>query len=175
MSGFEIAGLIIGAYPIIMTLLAAIKETKTGRGARRLAWDLEVESAIFGDFVFNLLAPNVAEADLARLTDPNNPDLELWNGAVLQMKLKSRLGDEKAKIVVETLQEMMELLSLLQNELLTSNDDKTVGTMREDLDSFLIPTDGVLAGRAFYDDFVAVFETLEIVNRTPRSKSASAD
>ena len=128
MSGFEIAGIILGAYPVIMTVLAAYKETRTGRGARRLAQNLETERAIFGDFVYHLLAPNVSEADLVRLTDQTSPDLELWKDMALQMKLESRLGDEKSRIVVGTLQETKELLSLLQVEL-TPSTHKLVGTL----------------------------------------------
>lgn len=118
MSGFEIAGLILGSYPIIVTALAVYKETKSGQGARRLAQNLKTEETVFHNFLLHLLAPPIISgADLARLTDPACPDLNLWKDAKLEKKLQDRLGRKTADAVVGILKQILQLLSWLRDEL----------------------------------------------------------
>ena len=118
MSGFEIAGLILGSYPLVITALAVYNETVSGKGALRLMRSLKTEEAIFNNFVHHLLAPPViSEADSARLTDPASPDLKLWKDTKLQKKLEARLGLENASIVADILREIYGLLRWLRNEL----------------------------------------------------------
>jgi hypothetical protein len=118
MSGFEVAGIILGAYPVLMSLVELYKETRSGKGARRLVRTLKTEEAIFNNFIHHLLAPPViSETKLARLTDPSQPDLDLWRDSTLQKSLKDRLGRDNASIVLEILQEINGLLPLIQNDL----------------------------------------------------------
>lgn len=117
MSGFEVVGVILGVYPIIGACLRVYQNTKARKGAASLALALKTEEIIFSEFVQNLLAPNVEEAELVRLTDPSPQRLELWNDTTLQQDLRNRLGSKKAQVVLETLQEIRELLKSLQDEL----------------------------------------------------------
>lgn len=118
MSGFEVAGLILGLYPLLVAALAVYNETVSGKGARRLVRNLKTEQAIFNNFIHHLLAPPIiTEAESARLTDPTGPDLELWKDTKLQKKLEARLGCENASIVVDILREINELLHWLREEL----------------------------------------------------------
>ena len=117
MSGFEIIGVILGVYPLIVDALALYKATKAGKGAAALTRNLKTESIIFGEFVYNLLAPNVSLDELTRLKDPRSPDLELWKDATLHAHFKDRLGPKKAGVVVEILREIHALLKSLELEL----------------------------------------------------------
>lgn len=118
MSGFEIVGVILGVYPMITAGLKVYQASKTARrGAASLALALNTEEIIFTEFVQNLLAPNVSEADLVRLTDPSSQSIELWKDTTLHQNLRNRLGSKKAEVVLDTLQEIRELLSSLQDEL----------------------------------------------------------
>lgn len=118
MSGFEIAGLILGSYPFLVTALAVYKETRSGQGARRLVQNLTTEETVFYNFLFRLLAPPIiSEADFARLTNPACPDLNLWKDAKLEKKLEDRLGRKNADAVVGILKEIHRLLSWLRDEL----------------------------------------------------------
>ena len=126
MSGFEVVGIILGAYPLLMTALEVYGEVRTGKGALRLLRHLKIEEAIFNNFIHHLLAPpTISEAELIRLTNPTRPDLDLWKDTTLQARLRARLGRENASIAVEILGEINELLRLLRNDLST-NDGGTV-------------------------------------------------
>ncbi|MCJ1266835.1 hypothetical protein MMC22_006720 [Lobaria immixta] len=118
MSGFEIAGLILGSYPLLMTALAVYNGITSGKGAQRLARRLKTEEAIFVNSIHRLLeSPTISGAEKARLTDPAGPDLNLWRNRNLQEKLEDRLGSDIASVVVDILREIHELLLWLRNEL----------------------------------------------------------
>ncbi|KAL8941509.1 MAG: hypothetical protein Q9216_002191 [Gyalolechia sp. 2 TL-2023] len=117
MSGFEIVGVILGAYPVIISLLEAYKATKGGKGAVSLARNLKTEEIIFGEFVHHLVAPNVSGPDLARLTSKVASNSAPWGNATLQNDMRTRLGSVKADNVIEILGEIQELLDSLQQEL----------------------------------------------------------
>ncbi|MCJ1393441.1 hypothetical protein MMC18_006316 [Xylographa bjoerkii] len=131
MSGFEIVGVILGVYPIIVDALALYKATKAGNRAASLSRNLKTESIIFGEFVYHLLAPNVSLDELTRLKDPKSPDLELWKDATLHAHLKDRLGSEKAEVVVEILQEIHALLRSLELELSAVPTEHTIELLRK--------------------------------------------
>ena len=122
MSGFEVVGVILGLYPIIGTALKAYKASKGGKGARQLIRVLKVEELIFGEFVHHLLAPNVSEAELVHLKASSSLDPLSWTNAAASMT--RRLGLEKARIIVEILQEMCILLRSLQGEFSASTHGK---------------------------------------------------
>ncbi|KAL8722295.1 MAG: hypothetical protein Q9225_001200 [Loekoesia sp. 1 TL-2023] len=121
MSGFEIIGVILGAYPLIVSALDAYKATRGDKGAVSLARNLKTEEIIFGEFVHHLVAPNVSETDLVRLTTSTSPDLALWNNDALKADMKARLGSDKTENVVGILQEIQELLDSLHRELAPSD------------------------------------------------------
>lgn len=120
MSGFEIVGVILGAYPLIISALDAYKATRGGKGAVSLARNLKTEEIIFGEFVHHLLAPNVSGTDLTRLTTTASGAIP-WNDATLQAALRARLGNVKADNVIETLSEIQDLLISLEHELAPSD------------------------------------------------------
>ncbi|MCJ1467361.1 hypothetical protein MMC07_005985 [Pseudocyphellaria aurata] len=118
MSGFEIVGLVLASYPLLITAVAVYNETRSDRGARRLVRSLKTEEAIFNNFLHRLLQPPIiSEAELALLIDPASPDLELWKDTKLQNRLEARLGHENASIVVDILWEIHKILGSLRNEL----------------------------------------------------------
>ncbi|MCJ1405771.1 hypothetical protein MMC11_009001 [Xylographa trunciseda] len=131
MSGFEVVGVILGVYPVIVDALALYKATKAGKGAASLSRNLRTESIIFGEFVYNLLAPNVCPDELTRLKDPRSADLELWKDATLHAHFKDRLGSEKAEVVVEILQEIHALLRSLELELSAVPTEHTIELLRK--------------------------------------------
>lgn len=124
MSGFEIVGVILGAYPLIISALDAYKATRGGKGAVSLARNLKTEEIIFGEFVHHLLAPNVSGTDLTRLTTTASGAIP-WNDATLQAALRARLGNVKADNVIETLSEIQDLLISLEHELAPSDQGAT--------------------------------------------------
>lgn len=175
MSGFEVAGIILGAYPLLMAALAVYSETKSGKGARRLVRTLKTEETIFNNFIHHILSPpTISEAEFVRLTDPARPDLDLWKDTTLETKLGRRLGGNTAEIVVQILREINDLLRSLRNEL-TSSDRGMVRTMPAIKGSSQLPPADNVACRTFCDDFVRVFGTRGTAYPTPASKSISSD
>ena len=126
MSGFEVIGVIFAVYPCIMDALALYKDTKAGKGAASLSRNLKTESIIFGDFIYHLLAPSVSDDEYARLKDPKSPNLGLWENSKLQSHLRTRLGSERAELVVEILQEMKTILSSLEHELSPDRNEHSI-------------------------------------------------
>lgn len=124
MSGFEVVGVILGLYPVIGAALTAYKESKGGKGAKILARDLNVERVIFYDFVEKLTGPNATEAELVRLQNSEFLDVALWRNVAVAAG--NRLGLVKAKLIIEILQEICDLLKMLQKDLsLSSRGDCT--------------------------------------------------
>ena len=121
MSGFEVVGVILGAYPVIINALEVYKATKGGKGAVSFARNLKTEEIIFGEFVHHLVAPNVSQRDLVLLTSSTSPDLALWKKDTLQIDMKARLGSDKADNIIEILEEIQELLDFLRQELAPSD------------------------------------------------------
>lgn len=122
MSGFEIAGIILGAYPIILGALEAYRETRGGKGATSFARHLNTERIIFKEFVFNLVALHASEIGHVWSSRDDVAKCTLWSDAALQEKLKSCLGTDKAENVVALLEEIRDLLTLIQNELAPIDD-----------------------------------------------------
>jgi hypothetical protein len=117
MAGFEITGLLLGLYPIVIDAVNLYKATKTGRAAASLIRKLKTESMIYSQFVRKLLAPNVPDEEIDRFLKQEPPDLNRWQAVMLDQKLRCRLGPETANLILEILREIEMLLKDLKTEL----------------------------------------------------------
>ena len=76
MSGLEVAGLILGIYPLVGGAVSVYKATKTSKPAAALIRRLKTEEVIYRQFVRNLIAPDISEEGIHMLMgqetwDPN--------------------------------------------------------------------------------------------------------
>jgi hypothetical protein len=118
MSGFEIVGLLLGLYPIVVDAVSVYKATKTGRAATSLIRKLRIEEVIYRQFVHKLLAPNVEGEDIYQLYfNQQPPDIDRWQAVALNQKLRLRLGSDKADLILQILREIDNLLKDLNTEL----------------------------------------------------------
>jgi hypothetical protein len=118
MSGFEAVGIILGAWPIVVTAMSAYKSTRNGTGLSLMLSELKVEEMIYSEFVHHLLQSDISDqAELLKLSSKENPDLKLWKKKTLHDSLKRRLGDNKTAVVFEKLEEMKKLLTNLNTKL----------------------------------------------------------
>lgn len=121
MSGFEVVGVILGAWPLIMRAVDIYKATKDGRGAERLRLELDTEEVIFREFLHALLSSNVSDADLVQLSvqlnDRSKPNADLWKDRALQSKLERRLGPNKTRVTLSSLVEIEKLLASLRDQI----------------------------------------------------------
>ncbi|KAK7417459.1 hypothetical protein QQX98_004579 [Neonectria punicea] len=98
MSGFEIAGLALGAFPL---LLGSAKKARGFFEGTKMWWRFETEfddfvSAVereyiaFSQIIEILLAPlDISDADQERLL--NDPDTTLWHQPDIQAELRRRI------------------------------------------------------------------------------------
>lgn len=118
MSGFEVIGVVLGVYPIVVTAWEAFSQTKGDKGIHQLTRRLKIEETIYREFVKHLLGPNASEAQQCRLMAPTSPDnLEAWQDTALQSNLRERYDFEKATLIVSILQDLSKLLDSMKKEL----------------------------------------------------------
>jgi hypothetical protein len=122
MSGFEVIGEVLAVWPVVVNALSLYKATKDGRAYGLLLNELRTEEQVYSEFVRLLLQADVPEADLVQLTDSKRPNLGLWKDRALHFSIERRLGQEKSKLVTETLLEMDKLLVSLSEKLGGSED-----------------------------------------------------
>jgi hypothetical protein len=121
MSGFEIIGVVLGVYPMVTHSLALYKAAKSGSGWQSLQLEFATEKMIYKEFVLNILSSDVSQSDLLQLSNSDKPSLGLWKDRALHAKLGKRLGDEKSKLVLETLNEVNILLASLKEKLISNH------------------------------------------------------
>ena len=118
MSGFEIVGLLLGLYPIVIQAVNVYKATKSGRAAVSMFRKLKTEEVIYRQFVQKLLAPNVQDDDPYQLYLNQVPsNLDPWKSVTLNQKLRLRLGSDRADLILQILEDIDVLLKDLNTEL----------------------------------------------------------
>lgn len=119
MSGFEVIGVVLGVYPVVVDAYRAYTATKSRQGIDSLIRKLRIEEIIYDGWVSRLLAPNVSEADLLRLktTKSNDPrDLSSWQDLNMQNNLTARLGFQRAHHILSIVKEIGQLLESMKDE-----------------------------------------------------------
>jgi hypothetical protein len=119
MSGFEVIGVVLGVYPVVMDAYRAYTATKSRQGIESLIRKLRIEEIIYDGWVSRLLAPNVSEAELLRLktTRSNDPrDLSSWQDLNMQSNLTARLGFQRAHQILSIVKEIGQLLESMKDD-----------------------------------------------------------
>jgi hypothetical protein len=121
MSGFEVIGIILAAWPVVLSAVDVYKTSKDSKGAERLHRELDIEEVIFREFLHTLLASDVSDSDLVQLSvqlnDRSIPNTGLWKDGALQSKLQRRLGPDKTRVTLSSLEEMDNLLTSLNTQI----------------------------------------------------------
>lgn len=117
MSGFEVIGVVLGVWPVVVNALALFKATKDGRGYGLLLNEFKTEETVYREFVRQLLQADVPGADVIQLIDRKRPNVGLWKDRSLHFSLERRLGVEKTKVVLNILDEMNNILTALMEKL----------------------------------------------------------
>lgn len=118
MSGFEVIGVVLGIYPIVVTAWEAFSLTKGDKGVQQMIRRLKIEETVYREHVKHILGPNASEAQRCQLMATTNPaNLDAWRDAALQSNLRDRYGYEKADLLLKILQDLSNLLESMKNEL----------------------------------------------------------
>ncbi|KAH8678134.1 hypothetical protein BX600DRAFT_431430 [Xylariales sp. PMI_506] len=131
MSGLEIVGLILSIVPVVQAVLKGFKSVKDRHSNRKgraedLDFDFNIERVIYYDFIQGVLRPSLSQAELhillglttASRSADRNEHLAMES---IEARVRERLGDPKAHLIVEALNRMRDLLENLRNDLLQVN------------------------------------------------------
>ncbi len=118
MSGFEVIGVILGVYPVLVNAYQAFTAAKSDKGVESLYRKLKTEQVIYNHFVYNLLRPNVSEPQLLRLQTTSDAQyLDCWRDADLEASLKERLGWQRAQHIISIVKDVGQLLQSMEKDL----------------------------------------------------------
>ncbi|KAI0127979.1 hypothetical protein BJ170DRAFT_397630 [Xylariales sp. AK1849] len=121
MSGFEVAGIVLGAFPIVLSAISAYKAMKPGRAAAPLSRKLRTEHTIYDQFLRDLLRSAISTEEVTRLMRQEPLDITPWKEDSLRQNIQTRLGDQKTGLVIEHLEEMSDLMQTLKAEVANLN------------------------------------------------------
>jgi len=121
MSRFKLIGVVAGAWSLVADAINLHLATKLSGGASVLLRQFRTEELIFREFVHQLLASDVTEADLVQLSSRQRPNSSLWTDKALHISLERRLGSATSKLVLDTLEDMNSVLTTLKEKLKVEN------------------------------------------------------
>lgn len=115
MSGFEVIGVLLAVYPVVVTACNAYKAASTGDGYEKLIRRLNMEAFLFDDFVSRLLGPDIGESQLLRLKSSSDPGF--WKENNVQGKLEQRHGALRTQHILSLINDSNTLLRSIQRDL----------------------------------------------------------
>lgn len=122
MSGFEVIGILLGAYPIVCDGLKTCKALKSGQGINRLEYEFNNEIDRYIAFLGCILGVEFANEAQKSLDDGKPPNLSPTQRAKVQ-NLHQRLGMKKANVICSALTDMKNLLESMQDQISKALDD----------------------------------------------------
>ncbi|KAI9894521.1 MAG: hypothetical protein M1814_001875 [Vezdaea aestivalis] len=135
MSGIEIAGLALGAFPVFLKALEGYRKSaellenwwQIQRAYKKCKHDIEYHQTIFQQNIERLLLPLVGDEELKGLMD--DPGGRAWSSSDLESKLKSRMPKSYAPFV-EIMHEFNSFMDSLGKELGVSSSQERVKLMK---------------------------------------------
>jgi hypothetical protein len=115
MSGFEVVGVILAVYPIIVNTLQLYKETTESKLARSLEKSLKAEEFLY-DGVVASLASCAGYGDDEVTDNMKIRQDAFWKDDEIHAKLSKSLGERKARLVLDILQEIKQDLDAINVE-----------------------------------------------------------
>jgi hypothetical protein len=113
-SGLEIAGLVLGTFPIVLHAISIHKEALNDRHVRILKRSLETQHTIFLNSIEGIISPLLNDADCRDLLD--NPTGRGWKNPKLNDDLRVRLGTSY-DIFIEAVNDIHDMVTNLNAEI----------------------------------------------------------
>ncbi|KAI0381383.1 hypothetical protein F5Y04DRAFT_81310 [Hypomontagnella monticulosa] len=128
MSGFEIAGVVLGAFPIAIEALERYREVYKRFGLfyqirtefLKCSHNLKIQRVSFTSHLRRLLLP-VIEDDIKLNELLSNPGGEAWKDQEITELLIHRLGEESHNLFIECINGVGEVMGMLNHELALSS------------------------------------------------------
>lgn len=115
MSGIEIAGLILGLFPVVVEVLKSFTSRSMAADIIEMRRMIECEEAIYKNTLEQLLSPHVTELQLIGLL--NNPMCSFWGDADLNEALEIQLGKVSFKIFGECIEDISKWLQQIRKDI----------------------------------------------------------
>jgi len=121
MSGAEIVGVVLGLWPIVITLAETYKNMK-GTGSGALSSQVLIARTVYDQTMRALLSSVVSDQELGQLLDllpasRAGQGQPTWATEELRAKLSAKIGEEKLSVVFDRLGDMESCLDKVKREL----------------------------------------------------------
>lgn len=118
MSGLEAAGLILGLWPAVASLVKGYKATKNGEDCAAFLRDLKVQETVYKGCIRRLLQENEAFSNDEFINiEDGNAEISPWRDSLFQMHLKNRIGTENFTSIDDVLCSIDSTLKELKRQL----------------------------------------------------------
>ncbi|EXJ74855.1 uncharacterized protein A1O5_01551 [Cladophialophora psammophila CBS 110553] len=103
MSGFEVVGLILGLYPVIVDAVDYCRRVRSGEIIHDLLEEVRAEKVIFCNWIQHLCVSQLSGTDLQGILDKNSEIFGLWENDGFLTSLMASRDTEATKSIAATL------------------------------------------------------------------------
>ncbi|KAF7504982.1 hypothetical protein GJ744_001503 [Endocarpon pusillum] len=130
MSGFEVAGVVLALFPIIVDVVRSYKHLVSGQSLEYLIKDIFAEQIIFRSWMGHLLMPSVPVEALRDMLDPKSNKFGRWQDPVLHSAVQQSFGTTITAFLLVTLNDIHKELCAIKRALsyTTLPDVNTIGS-----------------------------------------------
>ena len=130
MSGFEIAGIVLALFPIIVDGVRTYKHLTSGQSLEYLIKDILAEQIIFRSWIGHLLMPSVPVEALRDMLDPKSNKFGRWQDPGLQSAVQQSFGTITTAYLLATLNDIHKELCAIRSALSYTTKLDKVGEAR---------------------------------------------
>lgn len=125
MSGIEIVGVVLGAWPVVATVVAGVHALKNGQAIiDHLQHELDVSQTIFTEFIRGLLEGDeqITDDERSTLCEPQTEDdlasvKKRWANDDLKRRLEDRLSTKTVETIIAHVRKVHQLLAQIQSKI----------------------------------------------------------
>ena len=117
MSGFEVVGVVLALFPIIVDGVRTYNQARSGQPLEHLIKDLVAEEVIFRSWIVHLLMPSVPVEALKGMLDSSPDKLDQWQDPGLQAAVERSFGTTITRYLLMTLGDIHKELSKIKEAL----------------------------------------------------------
>lgn len=117
MSGFEVVGVVLALFPIIVDGVRTYKHLTSGQSLEYLIKDILAEKIIFRSWIEHLLMPSVPVEALRDMLDPKSKKFGRWQDPGLQSAVQQSFGITTTAYLLATLNSIHQELCAIKSTL----------------------------------------------------------
>ena len=117
MSGFEVIGLILSLYPVIVDAVVLCKKVRSGEIIHDLLEEVRVEKVIFCGWIQHLCVTQISGTNVNGIVNPASEAFALWQQSSFLNSLLAAHARESADSIIATLKTIHVELQHVHQEL----------------------------------------------------------